>query len=270
MPHPRFAELVQIMSRLRADDGCPWDREQTHATLRTYLLEEAHEVLEAVDAGDDDGLCEELGDVLLQIVFHAQIAAEDDRFTVDDVCGAIADKLIRRHPHVFGDVHVDDAAQVKTNWDQIKRQEKGDGADTHSALDGVPTHLPALLRAQRIQERAATKGFDWDHISGPLDKVAEELDEVRAAWAAVDTAASTDAQRRHLEEEFGDLLFALVNAARFLKVTPEDGLRRAVGKFEARFRAVERTFRDQGRQLEEATLEEMDAVWDQVKEREAD
>ena len=270
MPHPRFAELVQIMSRLRADDGCPWDREQTHASLRAYLLEEAHEALEAVDAGDDQALCEELGDVLLQIVFHAQIASEDGRFTIDDVCGAIADKLIRRHPHVFGDVQVDDADHVKANWDQIKRDEKGDKAHEHSALDGLPAHLPALLRAQRIQERASQKGFDWDHISGPLDKVAEELDEVRAAWAQADGAERTESQRRHLEEEFGDLLFALVNTARFLKVTPEDALRRAVGKFETRFREVERTFRDRGSELEEATLEEMDAVWDQVKERETD
>jgi len=268
-PHPRFPELVQIMSRLRAPDGCPWDREQTHASLRSYLLEEAHEALEAVDAGDDQALCEELGDVLLQIVFHAQIAAEDGRFTIDDVCGAIVDKLVRRHPHVFGDVEVDDAAHVKANWDQIKRGEKGGRADEHSALDGVPAHLPALLRAQRLQERASGKGFDWDHIGGPLDKVAEELAEVRAVWAAAADQA-TEAERRRLEEEFGDLLFALVNAARFLKVTPEDALRRAAAKFETRFRAVEQAFRDRGRPLEEASLEEMDAVWDQVKAREAD
>ena len=270
MPHPRFAELVQIMSRLRADDGCPWDREQTHASLRAYLLEEAHEALEAVDAGDDQALCEELGDVLLQIVFHAQIASEDRRFSIDDVCGAIADKLVRRHPHVFGDVQVDDADHVVTNWDQIKRDEKGDKADEHSAVDGLPTHLPALLRAQRLQERAAKKGFDWQTIAGPLDKVAEELDEVRAEWAQIEPQQRSEARGRRLEEEFGDLLFALVNAARFLKITPEDALRRAAGKFETRFRAVEKTFRDQGRELEDTTLEEMDAVWDKVKAREGE
>ncbi|MFH1566751.1 MAG: nucleoside triphosphate pyrophosphohydrolase [Gemmatimonadota bacterium] len=268
MPHPRFEELVQIMARLRAPDGCPWDREQTHATLRSYLLEESHEAIEAVDAGDDGALCEELGDVLLQIVFHAQIAAEQGRFTIDDVCGAIADKLVRRHPHVFGDVQVRDADHVKANWDQIKRGEKGAAADTHSALDGVPAHLPALLRAQRLQERASQKGFDWDRIDGPLDKVAEELEEVRGAWAAAGSALLEPEPRRRLEEEFGDLLFALVNAARFLKVTPEDALRRAAGKFETRFREVEKTFRARGRDLDGATLEEMDAIWDQVKERE--
>lgn len=275
----RFDELARVMARLRAPEGCPWDREQTHRSLRPYFLEETYEALEAIDAEDWARLSDELGDVLLQIVFHAQIAAEEKRFTIDEVCGAIADKLVRRHPHVFGEVEVDDADHVKKNWDQIKRGEKGDRADEHSALDGVPAHLPALLRAQRVQERASSVGFDWQTIAGPLDKVAEELDEVRAEWAeaeragaAPDSAApgdDADARHRRLEEEFGDLLFSLVNAARFLKVPPEDALRRAVGKFEARFRQVERTFRARGRQLGDATLEEMDAVWDEVKDGES-
>jgi len=257
------------MARLRAEDGCPWDREQTHLSLRSYLLEESYEAIEAVEAGDDDELCQELGDVLLQIVFHAQIAREDGRFTADDVCRAIVDKLIRRHPHVFGDVEVDDAEHVKANWDRIKRDEKGETPAPRSAVDGVPRHLPALLRAQRIQERASQVGFDWDELSGPLEKVAEEVEEMRQAWAALSDDDGEDGEARaRLEEEYGDLLFALVNAARFLEITPEDSLRRAVGKFESRFRQVERVFRERGSELADASLEEMDRVWDQVKESE--
>ncbi len=237
-----FADLVEIMARLRAADGCPWDREQTHATLKPYLLEEAYEVLEAIDRQEDEELCKELGDVLLQVVFHAQVAREEDRFSIDEVCRAIVEKLVRRHPHVFGDVQVDGAREVVANWERIKQDERQDQAAPASVLDGVPKHLPALLRAQRIQTRAARVGFDWDHIAGPLDKV---------------------------EEEFGDLLFALVNTGRFLELCPEDALRRAVIKFERRFRAVETLFREQGKDLEEASLEEMDRVWDQVKQAES-
>lgn len=255
-----FAELVEVMARLRAEDGCPWDREQTHASLKPYLLEEAYEALEAIDLQDHAELCKELGDVLLQIVFHAQIASEAGAFTIADVCRAIVDKLVHRHPHVFGEVEVDNADQVLTNWEQLKRQEKGESAGPHSALDGLPKHLPALLRAQRVQSRAARVGFDWERIDGPLDKVEEEFAELRREWEAGD--------RQKVEEEFGDLLFALVNTARFLQVDSEDALRRAAAKFERRFRAVERAFHEQGRPLSESTLEEMDQVWDQVKEEE--
>ena len=264
-----FEELVDIMARLRADGGCPWDREQSHKTLKRYLLDEAYETLEAIDAGDDEALCSELGDVLLQVVFHAQIAGETGRFTVDDICRAIVDKLIRRHPHVFSDVEVDDADHVVTNWERIKRAERSAGGRTPSALDGVPADFPALLRAQRIQEKASRVGFDWEDISGPLGKVREELSEfeqaMRSRQLGSEEAGPASAE---LEEEFGDLLFALVNAARFLKLTPEDALRGAVSKFERRFRRVEITFAERGVELQSASLEEMDRVWEKIKKAE--
>ena len=262
-----FQELVDIMARLRADGGCPWDREQTHTTLKRYLLEEAYETLEAIDARDDKALCAELGDVLLQVVFHAQIADETGRFTIDDICRAIVDKLIRRHPHVFSDVAVEDADHVVTNWERIKRAERSGGGETPSALDGVPAQFPALLRAQRIQEKASRVGFDWDDLSGPLGKMREELREVEQAMQSWHPGSAEPASAE-LEEEFGDLLFALVNAARFLKLTPEDALRRSVDKFERRFRGVETAFADQGVELRSASLEEMDRVWEKVKEEE--
>lgn len=252
-----FEELVAVMARLRAEGGCPWDREQTHASLKPYLVEETYEALEAIDRGDDAELCRELGDVLLQVVFHAQIASEQGRFTVEEVGRAIVDKLIRRHPHVFGQTQVEGAAQVLVNWERIKQEERQEEDKPDSVLEGVPRQLPALLRAQRIQHKAARVGFDWPSLAGPLDKVEEELAELRQACQ--------DGTPPALEEEFGDLLFALVNTSRFLKIDAEDALRRAVDKFERRFRAVEATFRAQGRQLQESTLEEMDQVWDQVK-----
>ena len=256
----RFAELVEVMARLRAEDGCPWDREQTHRSLKPYLLEETYEMLEAIDQEDDRELCKELGDVLLQIVFHAQIASEEGRFSIDDVCRALIDKLIHRHPHVFADAKVDDADQVVINWQQLKQQERPDTGQPLSAVDGVPKQLPALLRAQRIQSRASRVGFDWDRIAGPLDKVEEEFGELRKEWEA--------GESKKVEEEFGDLLFALVNTARFLQVDPEDALRRAVTKFERRFRAVEESFWAQEKKIEDASLEEMDEIWDRVKEEE--
>ena len=267
-------ELVEVMERLRSEAGCPWDREQTHDSLKQYLLEESYEVLDAIDAGDDDDLCKELGDVLLQIVFHAQIASEDERFDIDDVCRAIVDKLIHRHPHVFGDTQVDDADHVVTNWEVLKRSERGDDESDASALSGVPKLLPALLRAQRVQEKASRVGFDWREISGPLQKVSEEFEELRQEWdpppassdASASQASASQAQRARCKEELGDLLFALVNVARFQKLSPEDALRQAVDKFERRFRAVENRLQAQGRQLEECSLEEMDRIWEEVKE----
>ena len=252
-----FPELLAVMARLRADDGCPWDREQDHRTLKPYLLEEAYEALEAIDAGDDGELCKELGDVLLQVVFHAQIASEEGRFTIADVCRAIVDKLVRRHPHVFADVQVDDAQQVVDNWERIKQAERREQARPASRLEGVPASLPALLRAQRIQSKASRAGFDWDRIDGTLEKVEEEVAELRQAIAEDDAGGR--------DEEFGDLLFALVNCGRFLELCPEDALRRAVDKFERRFRTLETAFAERGEALEETTLEEMDRVWDQVK-----
>ena len=260
-PPSAFSELVETMARLRQPDGCPWDREQDHRTLKPYLLEEAYEVLEAIDDGGGE-LCAELGDLLLQIVFHAQVAAEDGRFTMDDVCRAIHDKLVRRHPHVFGDAQVVGARQVAANWEAIKRSEREDAGRPASALDGVPKPLPALLRAQRVQAKASRAGFDWDRIDEPLDKVAEEFEELRGEWRG---GAGGSGEPSRVEEEFGDLLFALVNTARFLEVDAEQALRAAVDKFDRRFRRVEEVFREQGRDLEKATLEEMDSVWNEVK-----
>ncbi len=258
--HPPFAELVSVMAKLRAPDGCPWDREQTHQTLKPYLLEEAYEVLEAIDDDRSSDLCSELGDVLLQVVFHAQVASEDERFSIDDVCQAIVDKLIRRHPHVFGDTAVDGSDEVVTNWEAIKKAERQSTQETDpSALDGVPRQLPALLRAQRVQEKARRSGFDWQNIEGPLEKMSEEFAELKEAWQR--QTSSQD----HVIEEFGDLLFALVNVGRFLPVVAEDALRQAVDKFDGRFRAMERIVQERGQQLADLDLEAMDAVWDEVK-----
>ena len=252
-----FEELVEVMVRLRGEGGCPWDREQTHASLKPYLVEEVYEVLEALDRADDAELRRELGDVLLQVVFHAQIASEEGRFSIEEVCRAIVDKLIRRHPHIFGETQVEGAEQVVTNWERIKQAERQEEDKPDSVLEGVPRQLPSLLRAQRIQHKAARVGFDWKELDGPLGKVEEEFGELRRACQG--------GTPQELEEEFGDLLFALVNTSRFLKIDAEEALRGAVDKFERRFRAVEAIFRARGRQLQECTLEEMDEVWDQVK-----
>ena len=256
-----FTELVEVMARLRAPNGCPWDREQTHATLKPYLLEETYEALEAIDFGDDDELCKELGDVLLQVVFHSQIAAEENRFGIEEVARAIVDKLIRRHPHVFADVEVDGSEQVLQNWEQIKKQERQELGDaTPSLLDGIPKQLPALMRAQRMQARVSRQGFDWDKIAGPLDKVEEEFAELRQAWASGETPA--------IEDEFGDLLFALVNTGRFLNVDSEQALRQSTDKFERRFRALEEAVRTSGREISALSLQELDVIWDEIKARE--
>ena len=256
-----FSELVAIMARLRGPDGCPWDRKQTHTTLRPYLLEEAYEALEAIDAEDNAELCKELGDVLLQVVFHAQIAAEEGRFDIEAVGQAIVEKLIRRHPHVFDDASAEGADEVLRRWEQIKKQERQEqGEAAPSLLEGIPKHLPALMRAQRVQARVARQGFDWDDINGALDKVEEEFAEVRKAWEAGGAAA--------VEEEFGDLLFSLVNASRFLKVDSEQALRRAVAKFERRFRALEEIVHARGEEVAALSLAALDEIWDEVKVRE--
>ena len=256
-----FSELVAIMAHLRGPNGCPWDRKQTHATLKPYLLEETYEALEAIDAEDDAELSKELGDVLLQVVFHAQIAAEEGRFDIEAVGQAIVDKLIRRHPHVFDDASVDGADEVLRRWEQIKKQERQEqGEAAPSSLEGIPKRLPALMRAHRIQARVAQQGFDWDDIDGALDKVEEEFAEVRKAWEMGGAAA--------VEEEFGDLLFSLVNASRFLNVEPEQALRRAVAKFERRFRALEEAVHARGEEVSALSLAALDEIWDEVKARE--
>jgi len=255
----QFDELVRIMARLRAEDGCPWDREQTHQTLKPYLLEEAYETLEAVDSGDPQKLCAELGDVLLQVVFHAQVADEEHNFSIEDVCRRINEKLTFRHPHVFGDVEVRDSDEVVTNWEQLKRMEAENG-ERESALDGVPPALPALMRATSLQKKAAKVGFDWNDISGPLAKVREELAELEQARKAGDSRA--------LAHELGDLLFAVVNVARFLKVDSEESLRMACERFYGRFRYVEDAAQAAGKDLHGMDLAEMDALWDAAKKAE--
>ncbi|MFZ5817506.1 MAG: nucleoside triphosphate pyrophosphohydrolase [Bacillota bacterium] len=244
--------LVEVMARLRAPGGCPWDREQTHQTLRKYMLEEAYEAVEAIDSGDPQLLCEELGDVLLQVVFHAQIAREAGTFDLHDIVEGITAKLVRRHPHVFGDVVAETADDVTRNWEAIKRAEKG-GEAPESVLGKVSGALPALSRAHEVQKRAAKVGFDWEDIEGPVAKVREELAEVLAA---------SPAER---EGEIGDLLFAVVNLARMLKVDPEIALSRTTAKFVRRFRHIERRTAEMGRKLEEMSLAEMDELWNEAK-----
>jgi MazG family protein len=244
--------LREIVRRLRAPDGCPWDREQTHASLKPHLLEECYELLEAIDSGDNDQLREELGDLLLQVALHAQIAAEDGRFSLDDVAGELADKLVRRHPHVFGESRLPDSDAVLKQWDQIKREEK---IERRSALDGVPLNLPALARAQQVQAKAARIGFDWPDATGALAKVHEELAEV------------ADATTAELEDEVGDLLFAVVNYARKRKVDAEQALLSATRKFSDRFHAVEELAHARGLEARSLTLEQLDALWDEVKAR---
>ncbi|HWI53873.1 MAG TPA: nucleoside triphosphate pyrophosphohydrolase [Symbiobacteriaceae bacterium] len=248
--------LVEVMARLRAPEGgCPWDQEQTHESLRKYLLEEAYEVVEAIDRGDPDDICEELGDVLLQVAFHAQVARENGTFDLHDIVQGITEKLVRRHPHVFGDVEAKTAEDVTRNWEAIKRQEKGDRAP-ESLLKGISTALPALSRAGEVQKKAAKVGFDWDDIAGPVAKVREELAEV--------LAATPDEQ----EGEVGDLLFAVVNLARMLKVDPELALSGTTAKFIRRFQHIERRAAEQGRVLSEMTLSDMDLLWDEAKQAE--
>ena len=256
-----FEELVSIMTRLRSPTGCPWDREQTHQTLRPYLIEEAYEVLDALDNRDDGDFRDELGDLLLQVVFHAQIATEEQRFDIDDVARAINDKLVRRHPHVFGNTRADTADEVLTNWEKIKREEKG-GKDRKSVLDGLPASMPALLHAYRIQEKVARVNFDWDDVKAVLLKVSEEIDEVSKALEQGD--------KKKIEEEMGDLLFSMVKLSRHLNVPPEDALRRSNDKFMRRFRYIEAALELRGENLERATFEELDALWEEAKQRELD
>ncbi len=273
----RFDELVHLMARLRAPDGCPWDRKQTHESLKPYLLEETYEVLETIDKQDEGKLREELGDLLLQILFHSQIASERKTFSVEDVMQLLADKLVRRHPHVFG--QKEDGAltpdQVYSNWEQIKKSERQRTGGPESALDGVPKTLPALLRAFQTQARASRVGFDWpqnsEGVHQVMGKVTEEIGELTDAYTARNNQngdEERDAAQRHLEDEMGDVLFSLVNLARFLKVNPEDALRRATDRFADRFHFVEAEATRTGRTLESMTLTEMDSLWEQAKAKE--
>ena len=257
---PSFPELVDVMATLRAPDGCPWDREQTHESLRPYVIEEAYEVVEAIDLRDPDKLCEELGDLLLQVVFHAELAAGEGVFDIDDVCAGIVDKLVRRHPHVFGDVSVGGADEVLANWQAIKASEKGN-SDRTSILDGIPKQLPALLRALEVSKRAVKAGFEWPDTNGVLDKVDEEVGELRAEIEA-------GAPKERLADELGDLLFTVVNVARRVRVDPEDALRRQLDKFTRRFRYIEAQAAERGLSVDALPLAEMETLWQEAKARE--
>lgn len=247
-------DLEEIVALLRAPGGCPWDAEQTHESSRRDFLEEAYEVAEAIDEGDPDHLKEELGDVLLQVIFHTQMEREAGRFDLNDVADGVCKKLIYRHPHVFGQVTVSGSDQVLENWDKLKRKEKGQASHT-DALNSVARSLPALWRAEKVQKKARKAGFDWDDVSGPLDKLSEELDELKTAVA----------EQSNIEEELGDLLFAAVNLSRFVKVDCENALTAATDKFIRRFARVEELAKEQGRAMESMSLEELDKLWDEAK-----
>jgi len=259
--------LLDLMARLRAPDGCAWDREQTPATLKTQMLEECYEVIEAIDAGSPGHLTEELGDLLLHIVFQAQIAREAGEFAFADVANGIADKLIRRHPHVFGDKKVADSAGVVAQWHQLKKAEK---PERESALGGVPRALPALMRAEALQKKARRVGFDWPDVRGALDKVREEVAEVTKEIESDPAFAHAGEGEKFTPapataEEIGDLLFSIVNLSRHLKLDAEELLTGANDKFARRFRAVEARIKAQGKTLTDCTLEELDAAWNAVK-----
>jgi MazG family protein len=248
-----FLQLLAIVDRLRSDQGCPWDREQTPTSLIPYLLEEAYEVIESIEADNHQALREELGDLLLHILLQGRMAQEQGRFTIDDSLQAITTKLIKRHPHVFGDQSPGGVPEIRQRWETAKQQEKA----RKSLLDGVPRTLPALTQARRVQEKAAAVGFDWSTTAPVWAKVNEELDELRRACETTDAAA--------IEEEFGDLLFSLVNLGRFLHLSPEEALRKAIAKFARRFRGIEQELARRGRRLNEASLAEMDAIWNRLR-----
>ena len=278
----RFEDLVALQQKLLSPQGCPWDREQTHDTLRTFLLEETYEVLEALDSGDSSKFCDELGDLLLQIVFHANLAQTAGRFEIGDVIESIYTKMVRRHPHVFANDTADTAAAVLKNWEHLKKEERRqkavavplaalrpdsigaapavpDGDSPASLLDGIPKNLPAILQAFQTTRRAARIGFDWDRVEGVLDKVAEEAGELRATLS--------DPGRARKEEEVGDLLFAVVNVARFLDLDPELALRKANQKFDKRFREMEREVARTGQPLAGSSPQQFDALWEQAKNK---
>ncbi len=253
-----FTRLMEIMRRLRAPGGCPWDAEQTHESLKRYLLEETYEVMEAIDAGSPSMLKEELGDLLLQPIFHAAIAEDRGEFNMAEVLEAINEKLIRRHPHVFGNQVIRSSEEQITNWELIKKAEKGE--ERKSALSGVPPHLPALMKAHKITEKAARVGFDWEHTDQVFAKVLEELHEFEETMAAGD--------QERMEAELGDLLFAIVNLGRFLAINPEEALRKTITRFSKRFSHVEETLHSQGSAMKDATLAEMDSLWEEAKKLE--
>lgn len=259
-PGTRFVSLLLLMARLRGEGGCPWDREQTRASLKPYLIEEAYEVLQAIDEGSRDHLVEELGDLLFQVVFHCQLGAETGEFTMEDVIDRLCAKMTRRHPHVFGDRVVADAGEALAQWERIKHDESAGADRARSVLDGVPSALPALLRAQRLQTKAARVGFDWKRWEDAWTKVQEEMAEVHEVLAAGDDSRVAD--------EIGDLLFSMVNVARLRGLDAEECLRQAAEKFTQRFGKVEVEMRAGGRTVTEASAEDLDRAWEAVKAQE--
>lgn len=254
-----FDRLVEIMATLRSPAGCPWDRAQDSTSLKPYLLEEAYEVLEALEEGTPQKLKDELGDLLFQVIFHAQLAHERGDFDAYDILAGTIAKMTRRHPHVFGSASASTPKEALQNWEEIKRQEKT-AMQATSVLDGVPRQLPSLLRAQRLQDKASRVGFDWQHVEHVWQKVSEELQELRAAMS--------QENRAEIEQEFGDVLFALVNLARFLEINPDEALHKTTTKFIQRFQFIERELSRQGKTPKQATLTEMDALWEQAKQQE--
>jgi tetrapyrrole methylase family protein/MazG family protein len=256
MPNSEFEKLVEIMSALRGEKGCPWDKVQTSESLKPFLVEETYEVLEAIDEGDPEKVKEELGDLLFQIVFHCQLALERNEFGVNDVIRRISDKMIGRHPHVFGEAKYETPDEVLRQWEERKKEE---GKSRESILEGIPIDLPSLLRAHRIQARAAGVGFDWARVEDVLKKLDEELAEFRGALEKRDQG--------EIEDELGDVFFVLVNISRFVGVNPEDALRKTISKFISRFRYIEMKAAESGRRLSEMSIEEMDALWDEAKKK---
>lgn len=254
----KLERLIDIMKLLRSEEGCPWDREQTHDSLKKYLIEETYEYLEVVDLEDKARMCEELGDVLLQIVFHARIAEENGDFNIEDVINGVCDKMIHRHPHVFDDVTAETSSQVLKNWEEIKKKEKGVTNQT-SVLQGVPKNLPALMRSYKVQQKAAQVGFDWTNPGDVFAKIREEIDELEAEY--------NKQNKSGIDEEFGDVLFSVVNLSRFLKVHPELSLTQSTDKFIGRFEYIEKRASEQGRTLDGMSLEEMEALWVEAKEK---
>ncbi|HOM03267.1 MAG TPA: nucleoside triphosphate pyrophosphohydrolase [Acetivibrio sp.] len=251
-----FDDLLEIMKLLRSENGCPWDREQNHETLKKYLIEETYEVLEVIDLNDKKRLCDELGDLLLQIVFHAQIASEDNEFDMNDVITGICRKMVQRHTHVFGTDKADTAEEVLTNWEEIKKKEKGMKSQTE-VLKDVPSNLPALMRSYKVQQKASQVGFDWKDTDSVFEKVYEEINELRDVYKSKDVA--------RINDELGDVLFSIVNLSRFLKVQPELALMGSITKFIERFEFIEKEAAKSGKTLTEMSLEEMDELWKMAK-----
>ena len=251
---PPLYRLGEIAKILRAENGCPWDREQTLSSLKTYLIEEAYEVYDAIESGSMDDLKEELGDLLYQVYAQSEIASENSHFTVDDVAEGISDKLIRRHPHVFGDENISDARGVKVRWEKIKKEEKAEG---RSILAGVPRHLPALVMAHRVQDKVSHVGFDWEKIDDAMGKLDEEVAELKEALELQD--------KEKISEEAGDILFSIVNVLRFKKIDAEDSLRRTIDKFMKRFSYIEKEAAGSGKNIDRMSLEELDMLWAESK-----